>query len=99
MAENSSDIGAIKERLDKLDAMITREAERRPAAAEAATAGAVERIAKESGVSGADVAKVLNSLGLQGLARNLTAIEDPGRTIDEGRLILSLVAHRQMISA
>jgi len=59
----------------------------------------VDRIASSAKVSQEDVTRVLNTLGLESLTQNLAETRLPRQAIDGGRLFLSIVANRQLISA
>ena len=84
----------IEERVEKLERLLDKNI-----AAEKASNTLVERLAEATKVQPESVKMVLDELGLKHLEENLSRIDYPQETIDEGRLYLFLVSPRHFIAA
>jgi hypothetical protein len=86
-------------RIEELERRVSAEVGTKRLQSERAAADLVQRVADLSEVNPKDVQRVLDALGLRSLQRNLEAAESPVRVVEDGRLVVSLLSNRQMISA
>jgi hypothetical protein len=97
-AGQSNQLQQIADRLDELERKLPSDMGSRRLQAEQATQTLIQRCAELSGVGERDVERVLDVLGLKSLSRNLESVESPIRSVNDGRLFVSLISYRQLLN-